>query len=159
MGRCITGYFDVLSLDNIVSSESFTRFELPALLTACFVDEHIWKNTFWGSRIYAVDVGSPVADDIQVCYIDGFFYRDSSLIEVYAYARFVIHQTEKGGSGFKISRPAGIYTAELTALFLTLRHYYKIGMVVKKPLAMLLFCLTCHCFLGFFPCMWKESYV
>jgi hypothetical protein len=39
MGRCITGYFDVLPL-NIVSSESFTRDEVPALL-AHFVADHM----------------------------------------------------------------------------------------------------------------------
>jgi hypothetical protein len=85
-----------------------------------------------------------------------FFYRDRSLIEVYAYTRFVIHQTEKGVSGFKISRLAGINTAELTALFLTLRHYYKIGMVVKKSLAIM---LNLPLLSGVFPCVWKESYV
>jgi hypothetical protein len=33
LGRCIAGYSDVLTL-NIVSSESFTRHDLPALMAA-----------------------------------------------------------------------------------------------------------------------------
>jgi hypothetical protein len=40
MGRCIKGYSDVLSLD-IAPPESFTRHELPALLGAPLVDEHM----------------------------------------------------------------------------------------------------------------------
>jgi hypothetical protein len=40
MGRCIRGYFDVVSLD-IVPSESFTRHELPALLGTPLVDVHM----------------------------------------------------------------------------------------------------------------------
>jgi hypothetical protein len=40
MGRCIKGYFDVLSLD-IVPSESFAQHELPALLGTPWVDEHM----------------------------------------------------------------------------------------------------------------------
>jgi hypothetical protein len=37
MSRCIAGYSDVLPL-NIISSDSFTRHELPALLATNFVD-------------------------------------------------------------------------------------------------------------------------
>jgi hypothetical protein len=40
MGRCIKGYFDVLSLD-MIPSESFTRHELPALLGTPLVDRHM----------------------------------------------------------------------------------------------------------------------
>jgi hypothetical protein len=43
MGRCIKGYSDVLSLD-IVPSESFTRYELPAILGTPLVDEHMEKK-------------------------------------------------------------------------------------------------------------------
>jgi hypothetical protein len=43
MGRCIKGYFDVLSLD-IVPSESSTQHELPALLCTLLVDRHMEKK-------------------------------------------------------------------------------------------------------------------
>jgi hypothetical protein len=43
MGRCIKGYSDVLSLD-LISSESFTRHELPVLLGTPFVDGHMKKK-------------------------------------------------------------------------------------------------------------------
>jgi hypothetical protein len=42
-------------------------------------------------------------------------------------AGFACHWT---GFGYKISIPAGIFTAELTALFVTLRH---IGEVIQPP--------------------------
>jgi hypothetical protein len=45
-------------------------------------------------------------------------------------AGFAIHRTGEGGFGYKISSPAGIFTAELTALFETLRH---IGKVIQPP--------------------------
>jgi hypothetical protein len=45
-------------------------------------------------------------------------------------AGFACHRTEEGGFGYKISSPAGIFTAELTALFVTLRH---IGEVIQPP--------------------------
>jgi hypothetical protein len=43
MGRYIIEYSDVLSLD-IVPSESFTRYELPALLGTPLVDGHLEKK-------------------------------------------------------------------------------------------------------------------
>jgi hypothetical protein len=43
MGHCIRRYSDVLSL-NIVSFESFTWHELPALLGTPLVDEHIMEK-------------------------------------------------------------------------------------------------------------------
>jgi hypothetical protein len=39
LGHCIAGYAIVLPL-NIVSSESFTRHDLPALLSTHFVGDH-----------------------------------------------------------------------------------------------------------------------
>jgi hypothetical protein len=45
MGRCIAGYFDVFPL-NIVSSETFTRYKLPALLATRFVDDQMGKVHF-----------------------------------------------------------------------------------------------------------------
>jgi hypothetical protein len=38
--RCIAGYSDVLPL-NVVSSESFTRHDLPVLLATHFVGDHM----------------------------------------------------------------------------------------------------------------------
>jgi hypothetical protein len=37
-------------------------------------------------------------------------------------AGFAFHRTGEGGFGYKISSPACIFTAELTALFVTLQH-------------------------------------
>jgi hypothetical protein len=41
------------------------------------------------------------------------FYTDCSLIE--GSAEFAIHQTGLGGFGFKLSSPAGIFSAELSS--------------------------------------------
>jgi hypothetical protein len=46
------------------------------------------------------------------------FYTDGPLID--GCAGFAIHRTGEGGFDYKISSPAGIFTAELTALFPTL---------------------------------------
>jgi hypothetical protein len=40
LGRCIAGYSDVLPM-NVVSSQSFTQHDLPALLAAHFVGDHM----------------------------------------------------------------------------------------------------------------------
>jgi hypothetical protein len=48
------------------------------------------------------------------------FYTDDYLIE--GNAGFAIHQTGVGGFGFKLSSPAGVFSAELSALFIALRH-------------------------------------
>jgi hypothetical protein len=44
------------------------------------------------------------------------FYTDGSLID--GCAGFAFHRTGEDGFGYKISSPAGIFTAELTALFI-----------------------------------------
>jgi hypothetical protein len=46
------------------------------------------------------------------------FYTDGSLID--GCAGFAFHRTGEVGFGYKISSPAGIFTAELTALFVIL---------------------------------------
>jgi hypothetical protein len=46
------------------------------------------------------------------------FYMDGSLIDECAGLAF--HWTGEGGFGYKISSPANIFTAELTALFVSL---------------------------------------
>jgi hypothetical protein len=48
------------------------------------------------------------------------FYTNGSLIDGYAYAGFAFHWTEGGGFGYKIPSLAGIFTAELSVLFVTL---------------------------------------
>jgi hypothetical protein len=45
-------------------------------------------------------------------------------------AGFAFHRNGEGGFGYKISSPAGIFTAELTALFETLHHIEK---VIQSP--------------------------
>jgi hypothetical protein len=45
---------------------------------------------------------------------------DGSLMD--GCAGFAFHRTGKGGFGYKISNPDGIFTGELTALFVTMRH-------------------------------------
>jgi hypothetical protein len=42
----------------------------------------------------------------------------------------ILHRTEEGGFGYKIWSPAGIFTAELTALFGAFRY---IGEIVQPP--------------------------
>jgi hypothetical protein len=48
------------------------------------------------------------------------FHMDGSLID--GCAEFAIRQPDEVGFGYKISSPVGIFTAELTALNMTLRH-------------------------------------
>jgi hypothetical protein len=67
LGRCIAGYCDVLPL-NIVSSASFTRHDLPALLASHF------GGTFRGSDIYVFGGGSPRAVDSDMLH-RWFFIR------------------------------------------------------------------------------------
>jgi hypothetical protein len=47
------------------------------------------------------------------------FYMDGSLIE--GCSGFNVHQMSVGGFGTKIPSPAGVFTAELSALFTELR--------------------------------------
>jgi hypothetical protein len=56
------------------------------------------------------------------------FYTHGSLID--GCAGFAFHRTREGGFGYKISSPAGIFSAKLTALLVTLRH---IGEVIQSP--------------------------
>jgi hypothetical protein len=57
-----------------------------------------------------------------------FFYTDGSFID--GSTGFAFHRTGEGGFGYNISSPAGIFSAELTVLFVTLRH---IGEVIQPP--------------------------
>jgi hypothetical protein len=55
-------------------------------------------------------------------------YTDGSFIE--GNAGFAIHRTGKGGCGFKLLSPAGVFSAKLSTLFMALRH---IRMVIQPP--------------------------
>jgi hypothetical protein len=56
------------------------------------------------------------------------FYTVGSLIE--ESAGFAIHQTGVCGFGFKLSSPADVFSAELSSLFMALRH---IREVIPSP--------------------------
>jgi hypothetical protein len=53
MGRCIKGFSDVVSLE-LVPTESFTPYELTALLRTLLVDEHMGEETcqFSGDDVF-----------------------------------------------------------------------------------------------------------
>jgi hypothetical protein len=128
MGRCIKGYSDILSLD-IIPSESLTRHELPALFGYPLVDGHMEK------KLASVQEAmySLVALRELLTVTSGYgplciFYTDGSLIE--GCAGFVVHQMGVGGFGYKIQGPADVFTAELSALFIALRH---IAEVIRPP--------------------------
>jgi hypothetical protein len=56
------------------------------------------------------------------------FYTDGSLIE--GFVGFAVHQMGVGGFDHKIPSPAGVFSAELSALFTALRH---ITEVIRPP--------------------------
>jgi hypothetical protein len=62
------------------------------------------------------------------------FYTDGSLIE--RSAGFAIHQTGVGGFGFKLSSPVGVFSAELSALFIALRHMREVIQLPGKMLGL-----------------------
>jgi hypothetical protein len=128
LGRCIAGYSDVLPL-NIVSSESFTRHDLPALLATHFVGDHM-EAALSGAQTTMCSVVAPrELLTVTASYAASMvFYMDGSLI--YACAGFAFHRTGKGGFGYKISSPPGILTPELTSLFVTLRHIQPSGKIL-----------------------------
>jgi hypothetical protein len=113
MGRCIAGYSSVLPL-NIVSSESFTRHELPTLLAAHFVDDLIEKALCRvKTSLYSVVAPRELLMVTTRYATWMIFYMGGSLID--GYAGFAFHRTGEGCFGCKISNPAGILTAERTA--------------------------------------------
>jgi hypothetical protein len=120
MSRCIQGYDNVLSMD-ITPSESFTRHELSALLGTQLVDVHM-ENALAGVRdtMYPL-VASRELSVVTSEYVESaVFYTDGSLIE--GSAGVAIHRTGVGGFGFKLSSPAGVFSAELSVFFMALRH-------------------------------------
>jgi hypothetical protein len=128
MGRCIRGYSDVLSLD-IVPSKSFTRHELPALLGVPLVDEHMEKKLAnVQGAMYSLVAPRELLTVTSEYGASCIFYTDGYLIE--GSADFAVHQMGVGGFGHKILSPAGVFTAELSALFTALRH---IAEVIRPP--------------------------
>jgi hypothetical protein len=63
------------------------------------------------------------------------FYTDGSSIE--GTAGFTIHRTGVGGFGFKFSSPAGVFSDELSALFMALRHTREVIQPPKKYLILI----------------------
>jgi hypothetical protein len=84
MGRCIKGYSDVLSLD-IVSLESFTQHELPALLGTLLVDGHKEKKLAnVQEAMYSLVVPSELSTVTFGYGAPCIFYTDGSLNEGFA---------------------------------------------------------------------------
>jgi hypothetical protein len=116
MSRCIQGYSDVLSMDNITPSESFTRHELSALLGTPLIDVQM-ESALAGAQDTMYSLLAPRELSVVTSeYVESaVFYTDGTLIE--GSVGFAIHQTGVGGFGFKLSSPA-----ELSALFMALRN-------------------------------------
>jgi hypothetical protein len=124
MGRCIKGYSDVLPLD-IDPSGSFTRHELPALLGTPLVDGHI-------------ELGHKKLVNVQEAMYSlvppashGLWRPGMVRLNAF-FIRMVFFDWGLGGVGFghKVPSPAGVLTAELSALFTALRH---IAEVIQPP--------------------------
>jgi hypothetical protein len=105
---------------NIVSSESFTRHELPTLLSTHFVGDSMEKALSEVQRVQtSIGSGSPRAfdGDIQVCSID-VFHTDGSLID--GWSRFAIHQIEimwiPSQTEYRVGRQTGRYQVRLVIL-------------------------------------------
>jgi hypothetical protein len=118
---------------DITPSESFTRHELSALLGTPLVDVHM-ENALAGVQdtMYLL-VAPRELSVMQSEYVESaLFYTDGSLIE--SNAGFAIHQTGVDGFRFKLSSPAGVFSAELSALFMALRHMREIIQPPEKCL-------------------------
>jgi hypothetical protein len=104
-----------LPLNIKVSSGSFTRHNLPALLATHFVGDHM-ERALSGVQTSMYSVVAPLELlTVTASYAASMvFYTDGYLID--GCAGFAFHQAGEGGFGYKIASPAGIFTAELTAL-------------------------------------------
>jgi hypothetical protein len=93
---------------NIVSSGSFTRHDLPALLATHFMGDHM-ERALSGVQTSMYSVGAPrELLPMTASYAASMvFYTDGSLID--GCAGFAFHQAGEGGFGYKISSPAGIF--------------------------------------------------
>jgi hypothetical protein len=95
-GRCIKGYSDVFSLD-MVSSESFTRHELPALLGIPLVDELMEKelaNVL--EPMYSLVTPHELLTVTSGCGPSFIFYTDGCLLG--GFAGFAVQQMGVGHS-------------------------------------------------------------
>jgi hypothetical protein len=107
---------------DITPSESFTRHGLSALLDGTLlVDVHM-ENALAGvlDSMYPLVAPRELSAVTSEYVESAVFYTDGSLIE--GSAGFAVHQTGVGGFGFRMSSPAGVFSAELSALFMALRH-------------------------------------
>jgi hypothetical protein len=96
--------------------ESITRHALPPLLATHFVYDLMKKALRHLPRA--------VTGYIQVCYIDSFFYSDSSLIDVTQGLLFIGQKRVVLAIRYRVQ----LVFLELTALFVKLRH---IGEVIQ----------------------------
>jgi hypothetical protein len=116
MNRCIQGHSNVLSMD-ITPSETFTRHKLSVLFGTPLVDVHM-ENALPGVQDTMYPLVVPrVLSVVTSEYVESaVFYTDGSLIDRSAGFAGV------GGFGFKLSSPAGVFSAEQSALFMALQH-------------------------------------
>jgi hypothetical protein len=113
----------------IVPSESFTRHELPALLGTPLVDGHLEKKLAnVQEAMYSLVAPRELLTVTSGYGLSCIFYTDGSLID--GYACFAVHQMGVDGIGNKVQGPAGVFTAELSALFTALRHFAE---VIRPP--------------------------
>jgi hypothetical protein len=115
----------IMDIVDIVPFESFTRYELPALLGISLVDGHMKKKlaNVMQEAIYSLVAPRELLTVASGYGVSSILYTDGSLIE--SCACFGVHQMSVGGYGHKILSLAGVFTAELSSLFtaLLLRLY------------------------------------
>jgi hypothetical protein len=95
----------------ITPSASFTRHDLSTLLGSSLVDVHM-KNGVQAFRILCTCKLSVVTSEYAE---SAAFYTNGSLIE--RSTGFAVHQTGVGGFGFKLSSPAGVFSATYQRCF------------------------------------------
>jgi hypothetical protein len=94
---------------------------LQAILATHFVDDHMEKALSGiQTSMRSVEATRQVLTVTSRYATSIVFYTDGSLIDECSCSGFVIHRTEEGGFGNKISSPTVIFTVEFTALFVTL---------------------------------------
>jgi hypothetical protein len=132
MIRCIQGYSNVWSMD-VTPAESFTRYELSALVGIPLVHMHM-KNALAGvwDTMYLLVTPRELSVVTSEYVESAVFYTDGSFIE--GSVGFAIHRTGKGGCGFKLLSPAGVFSAKLSTLFMALRHIREVIQPPKKCL-------------------------
>jgi hypothetical protein len=120
------------SLD-IVPSESFALHELPALLeTPLVVGQMEKKLANVQEAMYILMAPRKLLTVTSGYGVSCIFYTGGTLIE--GCAGFAVHQMSVGGFGHKIPGPAGVFTAELSALFTALRHISEVIQLLERCL-------------------------